>query len=182
MGLLVHSLQEIPSNVQREYYLYLLDYGWKEPLSKTISENLDKIADYASKSNSVFIMGTHGSHVDSEILSWHHINGEEGKKVLPSILITTLNPFLFKELEFKGGKELNGKIILIPLNKCCKTTSEVVLMINQIFSDIREQKPLEKFAVLKKMKKGVGKRLLDGAILQPNISGIGFDLKSFFKK
>jgi hypothetical protein len=84
VGLMIHSLEEIPSNVKRDYYLYLLDYGWKEPLSQTIIDNFDKISDSASKTNSVFIKGTIGSHVDNEILSWHHINAENGEEVLCS--------------------------------------------------------------------------------------------------
>ena len=32
MGLMVHSLEEIPRNVERNYYIYLLDYGWDEPI------------------------------------------------------------------------------------------------------------------------------------------------------
>jgi hypothetical protein len=182
MGLMIHSLDEIPSNAKRDYYLYLLDYGWKEPLSQTIVDNFEKIADSASKSNSVFIKGTIGSHVDNEILSWHHINGENGEKILPAILITTLNPHLFKELEILHKNELNTKIILIPLKKCCKSSTEVINLINQIFKDINDKKPLEKFEVFKEMKRGIGKRILDGVILKPTISGIGFDLKAFFKK
>jgi len=182
MGLMIHSLEEIPSNVHRNYYLYLLDYGWKEPLSQTIVDNFDRIADSASKSNSVFIKGTVGSHVDNEILSWHHINGENGEEILPSILVTTLNPQLFKELEIMNKNELNAKIILIPLNKCCKSSTDVVNLIKQIFKDINDKKPLRKFVVFKKMKNGIGRRFLDGVILKPSISGIGFDLKAFFSK
>ena len=39
MGLVVHSLDEIPKDITREYYLYLLDYGWEEPLSNTVLKN-----------------------------------------------------------------------------------------------------------------------------------------------
>ena len=38
MGLMIHSLGEIPADVQRGYYVYLLDYGWDEPLAKCCSE------------------------------------------------------------------------------------------------------------------------------------------------
>ena len=179
MGLMIHSLEEIPSNIERKYYLYLLDYGWEEPLSKAIKENFNKISDQASKSNSVFIIGTN-DHVDNEILSWHHINGEDGEEVLPSILITTLNPHAFRELKYPMKQKLTPKIILIPLKKYCKTSTEVISLIIQIFKDIKEEKELKKFSIIKEMKKGIGKRLLDGVILQPNFNGVGIDIKSFF--
>ena len=92
MGLMIHSLEQIPENIEREYFLYLLDYGWAEPLSETIKNNFSLIADNASRNNAIFIKGI-GSHVDSQILSWHHINGEEGEDMLPAILITTLNRY-----------------------------------------------------------------------------------------
>ena len=69
MGLMVHSLDEIPESVNRDYYIYLLDYGWKEPLSEVIIQNYTQIADISSKRNAVFISGTIGSHVNNEILS-----------------------------------------------------------------------------------------------------------------
>ena len=181
MGLMVHSLEEIPRNVERNYYIYLLDYGWDEPISNILKDNVDKIADSASKSNSVFIKGTVGSHVDSEILSWHHINGETGEEVLPSILITTMNPHSFRELELDNVKEIKSKIILIPLRKCCSTSTDVISLIKQIFQDINENKKLKDFTVYKEMNKGIGKKFLDGVILKPSFSGLGFDLKTFFK-
>ncbi len=41
---------------------------------------------------------------------------------------------------------------------------------------------LKNFGVKKEMTKGLWKRLLDGVILEPNISGVGFNLKKFFRK
>lgn len=181
MGLMIHSLDVIPANVNKDYYLYLLDYGWKEPLSEVISNNLDKISDLASKNNSVFITGTVGSHVNNEILSWHHINGENGDDILPAILITTVNPHLFRELEFSNKKILKSKMILIPLKKCCKTSTDVISVIRRIFKDINNNNILSEFSVQKEMKKGVAKRFWDGVILQPNFNGVGFDFKKFFK-
>jgi len=32
MGLHIHSLGQLPATVERAYYVYLLDYGWHEPL------------------------------------------------------------------------------------------------------------------------------------------------------
>jgi hypothetical protein len=32
MGLYIHSLSRLPSGLERDYYVYVLDYGWEEPL------------------------------------------------------------------------------------------------------------------------------------------------------
>ena len=44
MGLKVHSLEGFPEDKTRDYYVYLLDYGWKEPLGKSLRENFDHAA------------------------------------------------------------------------------------------------------------------------------------------
>jgi hypothetical protein len=44
MGLYVHSLAEIPTGAERSYYLYLLDYGWEEPLGKSDANGRARIA------------------------------------------------------------------------------------------------------------------------------------------
>ncbi len=183
MGLMVHSLDEIPESVDRNYYIYLLDYGWKEPLSEVITQNYTQIADISSKHSAVFISGTIGSHVNNEILSWHKINGENGELILPALLITTENPHIFRKAACgSSAEQLDLKIILIPLKKYCKTSTDVITLIEQIFNDIQHGCELENFEVKKEMNNGIWKRLFDGVILEPNISGIGFNLKKFFRK
>lgn len=49
MGLMVHSLQNIPESKNRDYLIYLLDYGWDEPISKGLRDNFDKMAEIAAK-------------------------------------------------------------------------------------------------------------------------------------
>ncbi len=182
MGLMIHSLNEIPQNVTRDYYLYLLDYGWKGPLSNIIWENFNKISNEASKTNSVFITGTVGSHVDNEIMSWHHINGEKGKDILPAILITRDNPHTFKDKYINQIDSIESKIILIPIKKHCNSEQDVISLISNIFSDIKDKKILQNFNINKEMRKGFGAKLLNGVILEPSFCGIGFNLRSFFKK
>lgn len=36
MGLYVQSLNNIPQSAHRDYYIYLLDYGWSEPLGNAL--------------------------------------------------------------------------------------------------------------------------------------------------
>jgi hypothetical protein len=57
MGLYVHSLGEIPNGAERAYYVYLLDYGWEEPLGSAVRANLPRMADLASRSDAIVIHG-----------------------------------------------------------------------------------------------------------------------------
>lgn len=182
MGLYVHSLGEIPSGAERAYYIYLLDYGWEEALGNAVRTNLPKMADLASRSNAVVIHGPRGVHFEDEVLSWHRVNGQDAKDVLPAILITTRHPSTFREsfAPEQSAKETRDALLLLPLRKICKSSDDVVALIQRVFDDIRSQKRLSKFRAAKRMRRGVAGALVDAVILQPNISGIGFDLKKFF--
>jgi hypothetical protein len=89
MGLYVHSLGEIPTGAERAYYVYLLDYGWEEALGNAVRANLPRMADMASRSKAVVIHGPRGVHFEDEVLSWHRVNGQDAKNILPAILITS---------------------------------------------------------------------------------------------
>ena len=57
MGLMIHSLGELPVEATRAYYLYLLDYGWHEPLADILHSNFKEMSDLASKHDAVVMMG-----------------------------------------------------------------------------------------------------------------------------
>ena len=86
MGLYVHSLNNIPKSENRDYLIYLLEYGWHEPLGEALSKNFDQMAAKAAKSRSVVIRGTELAHFENEVFSWHQINNERDEKILPAIL------------------------------------------------------------------------------------------------
>ena len=186
MGLHVHSLNNIPKSENRDYLIYLLEYGWHEPLARTLNENFDAMAARAAKSRSVVIKGTELAHFDNEVFSWHQINDERGEDVLPAILISNAHPSYFKENNhgyrsrrglYKETEENELKLILIPLKKFCTTTTQVVELIEKLFLDIEAGKDLADFKIAKEAKKGVGSAIVDSIILEPNISGIGFSFK-----
>jgi hypothetical protein len=182
MGLYVHSLGEIPAGAERAYYVYLLDYGWKEPLGDAVRANLPRMADMASRSNAVVVHGPRGVHFEDEVLSWHRVNGQDAKDILPAILVTTRHPSTFREsLEMKKSrKESRDALLLIPLRKVCKSAEDVVQLMQQVFEDITDNKQLSKFRAAKRMHRGVAGALVDAVILQPKVGGIGFDLKKLF--
>ncbi len=96
MGLKISTIAAIPENVEREYYLYILDYyNWDEPISKTLRDSFDKIAKFAAENNSVAIQGIPESHFYSELMSWEAVNGIDPKELLPALMITTIHPKYF---------------------------------------------------------------------------------------
>ncbi len=181
MGLMIHSLTGIPDQHHRDYYIYLLDYGWNEPLSEALRNNFKQMALLASEQkNAVVVMHPDsGVHFSDEVLSWHSINGEDAEKnqLLPAILVTNRHPAEFKNRVATSQDEIREtglKLILFPLKKYCKNTTEVIELIQRIFSKIKEGKDLDDFAIVQKKTKGVGRAFADSIILEPNIAGIGF--------
>lgn len=188
MGLYIQSLKNIPENVHRDYFIYLLDYGWDEPLGETLKRNFDKMAKIAAENRAVVIVGVDRIHFEDEVFSWHSINGEDAKELLPAMLITNRHPSKFKE-SYERNRTLmveeNLKFILIPLKKFCQTTTDVATLIDKVFRDIQEQKELGDFTIEREMKKGFGRALADGLLLKPNFQGVGYDFNSlidFFRK
>ena len=189
MGLYVSSLATIPVDAERGYFIYLLDYGWSEPLGETLLKNYDKMVVLAAENNAVVIRGTNRVHFQDQVLSWHNINGEDAGELLPAILITNRNPHRFKESfdnTHHDRVETDLKMILIPLRKFCTTTTDVVVLIEKLFNDIKEKKDLSDFKIAREMKKGFGRALADAIILEPNIGGVGFNfnkmIEYFLKK
>ncbi|EMN7432248.1 hypothetical protein WB904_004878, partial [Vibrio parahaemolyticus] len=183
MGLHVHNLGNLPVDSEREYFIYMLDYGWHEPLSEAMRANFTNMARLASKSKSVVIAGVEPIHFENEVFSYHGINGEHGEDILPALMVTTLHPRYFKEHNHSWieSGEIEDKLLLIPLKKCCETTSDVVSLIHKIFKDIESKKELSGFAVHKELNKGSGWRnAADAVILEPNIGGFGINLKKLF--
>lgn len=186
MGLVIHSLEGIPQGHHRDYYIYLLDYGWDEPLGNALKKNFGRMATLASQQeNAVVIMPSEvGAHFSDEVLSWHSINGDDANKedLLPAILVTNRHPFEFKERTTTQQRtEHNLKLILFPLKKHCKDTTEVVSLIQKIFALIKDGKNLEEFNFTKQKKKGIGGALANSIMLEPNFAGMGFSFNKFIQ-
>ncbi len=185
MGLMVHSLEGIPEEHHRDYFIYLLDYGWNEPLSDALRSNFGHMATLASKKkNAVVIMRTdEGVHFSDEVLSWHSINGDDAEKeqLLPAILVTNRHPSEFRKKAMRENEqpEENLKMILFPLKKYCKDTTEVVSLIQKIFTSIKAGKDLDDFGVMREKRKGIGGALANSILLEPNFAGMGFSFNKF---
>ncbi|MHA3059505.1 hypothetical protein ACX1N5_00760 [Acinetobacter sp. ANC 4636] len=188
MGLKVHSLNNIPKTENRDFFIYLLDYGWHEPLAESLRNNFDFMARKAATSRAVVIQGTEIGHFENEVFSWHGINGLDGDVCLPAILITNMHPSDFKDQSFRSRRRFglnidentNLKLILIPLKKVCESTIDVATLIEKIFLDIEHGEDLVNFKVTNELKGGTGKAILDALIIEPNFNGIGFNFRKFF--
>lgn len=184
MGLKIHSIAEIPENVSRSYYLYVLDYyNWDEPIGNTLRSNFDRMAEFASKNDAVVIQPVGESHFFSELLSWESLNGMKPEDVLPAIMITSIHPQYFLERDnqmTRNGSIPKDEIVFIQLKGICSQPTDVLKIIEQIFTDIKEKKEIKNFQVKKEQKAGVGGALVDSLILEPNFAGVGVDLKKVF--
>lgn len=196
MGLYVHSLSRLPLGLERDYYLYVLDYGWEEPLGNALHANFRRMADLAAKNKAVVVAGTDARafadeilsvHVDDPQFSWGNVNGENGEEILPALMISTIHPQKFRE-EVPGYRlpkvrkgVADDKLILIPLRGICKDSTEVVALIERIFRDIAAKKPLADFAIAKEIKAGNGGAFSDAFVLKPALWGVGVDLKELVK-
>jgi hypothetical protein len=179
---MIHSLGEIPADAQRGYFVYLLDYGWDEPLGEVLFKNFDRMADQASRHNAVVLRGLVGSHFADEVLSWHHVNGQPAEKILPAVLVTTKNPHEFRDGDGRrvDGHANNQPMLLVPLREACKSTSDVATLIERMFADIREGKELSNFQIAQELQRGKHGALADALILRPTFSGVGIDLKQIY--
>ncbi len=196
MGLMVHCLGRLPTDLTRSYYIYILDFGWQEPLGDSLRQNFTRMASLAAQNDAVVIAGTDPEtftkevisfHSNSELLSYSHINGRIADDLLPAILITTSHPREFQVLnesetirrKIPADSELD-RLLLVPIRDFCKSPTDVIQLIEKIFRDIREQKRLSEFSIREIMRQDKRTTLTDTLILQPNLSGVGIDLKEFF--
>ncbi len=180
MGLHIHSISKIPMDLEKEYYLYLLEFGPRDPFSEALRACFDEISDWASRSNSVVVRGTDRVHFEDEVFSYHEVNGLDGNEILPAILISTINPHAFNEQHKFGRYRDDDKLIIIPLRKFVDNSDQVYGFVRKLLAELKAGKNLSDIEVIKPRSRSIGKRLLDSIVLQPNFIGIGVDLKSLF--
>jgi len=184
MGLKIHSIAEIPENVSRSYYMYVLDYyNWDEPIANTLRSNFDRMAEFASNNDAVVIQPVGESHFYSELLSWEGINGQSPEEILPAIMVTTIHPKYFIDRNdkiTKGEPIPETEILFLTLKELCNTPSDVIKVIEQLFSDIKNGHKIQNFEISQTLAAGVGGALADSVILKPSVFGMGVDLKQVF--
>ena len=196
MGLYIHNLSHLPMDFGRDYYLYVLDYGWDEPLGEALRINFRRMADLAAKHKAIVLAGTDSrsftdqalsAHVDDAQFSWSNINGVKGEDILPALMISNIHPQRFREenpnyrpIISKMGAA-DEKLVIIPLRGVCSNSTDVMALIERIFRDIAAGKPLSDFAVAKEIMAGKSGAISDAFILKPSLWGVGVDLKELLR-
>lgn len=180
MGLHVSSVSDLPLSEERKYYLYVLDYYcWEEPINEALNKNMDRIASFCAKNDAVMVRGLPDSHFASEVLSWQGINGIDPEELLPAIMITTVHPSYFIENSYSNHiQEIKDSLVFVKVRDVCKTPSDLVVFLEKMFADIKSEKKIKNFSISQEIKAGESGSFVDTLILEPNISGLGVDLKA----
>ena len=188
MGVKVSTIARLPIATDRDYFIYFLDYGWDEPLSKALYDNFDRMALFAAENRSLVVAGLHRQEFANEVLSWHRVNGEDAESLLPAIMIADCDPrTLAQSNEFgplrTGGKRDRTKperFLIIPLKQVCKIATDVTDLLARITEDIRSKKQISNFSVKALIdRSSVG--LAEMVVLKPSIAGVGIDLKKAYE-
>jgi hypothetical protein len=188
MGLKVSTIARLPIATDRDYFIYFLDYGWDEPLSNALHNNFDRMADFAAQHRSLVIEGLNRQEFANEVLSWHHVNGEDAENLLPAIMIADCDPRLLEQSnEFSVRRSVRTRdrakperFFIVPLKQVCKNPTEVAALLTQITEDIKNKRELSNFSV-KKMVNRSAEGLGEMFVLKPSFAGVGIDLKKAFQ-
>jgi hypothetical protein len=188
MGLKISSIARLPIATDRDYFIYFLDYGWDEPLSRALYDNFERMAAFASENRLLVIAGLSRQEFANEVLSWHRINGEDAENLLPAIMIADCDPHTLAQTN-EGGFHRSGRkedrpkperFLIIPLKQVCKTPTDVTDLLTRITADIRKKKKLSDFTVEATIDRS-GEGLAEMIVLKPSIGGVGIDLKKAYE-
>ncbi len=187
MGLKVSTISRLPLDTDRDYFVYFLDYGWEEPFSQALHANFDAFAGGLAGHKGIVIAGLHRQEFADEVLSWHSLNGEPAEQLLPAILISGCHPEEFQvnphsdpswKRDHEGIRRHDGAL-LIPLREICATPDDVVPVITSVLRSIQQGIKVENFQIARRMNDAV--HTADMFILQPNVGGLGLDLREVWK-
>jgi hypothetical protein len=174
MGLILETLADVDPELDRAYWIYLLNYGLESEIASAIKANFWEIAERTSQSRSAIVAGT-SRHFDSEVLRWDHVFGLDGKQHLPALLIARRNPHELAILR-KGEYTPEDEFLLIPLRSLASTGDEALAVLNSVLSDVEAAKPLSEFAINSRMKPHPEAHAAPVLVLQPNFMGLGLNL------
>ena len=144
-----------------------------------LQKNMDRIASFCAENDAVMVRGLPDSHFNSGILSWQWINGIDSEELLPAIMITTVHPSYVIENSYSNhAQEIKDFLVFVKVRDVCKTPSDIVVLLEKLFADIKSEKKIKDFSISKVIKAGESGSLVDTLILEPNISGLGVDVKA----
>ncbi|MEM7130452.1 MAG: hypothetical protein AAF702_29270 [Chloroflexota bacterium] len=199
MGLHISHLKTLKAFPDRDLYVFLLDFGWPDgEYERIFKTHFSTMAQKASDSNSVVIRSNRGVHFANEVLSYYRIFDLNADKVLPAILITKTHPSYF--VETVGPKEpriaepmtdelCRDDVVLIPLKDACDSPEDFTGVVESIFDDLTSGTEIRNFSIAahdshhrasQHSQLSIIERIGNALVLEPNISGIGVDLRKLF--
>lgn len=186
MGLKVTTIARLPEKTGRAFFVYFLDYGWDDDLTRAMYENFDAFAGITAENRSLLISGLNRTEFANEVLSWHHVNSEPADDLLPAIMITDIEPALLigndtfdfgpMKRRSSSGTTHPERFVLLPLREMCRTSADVTRLLQQIANDLKSGKTLSEFEI-QRVKPKNETSVANMVVLQPNIAGVGVDLK-----
>lgn len=181
MGLIISALREIPSDINRKCWIYLLDYGLNSEVSEALRKNFVHFAERSSEASSVVVLGS-SRHVQNDILSWHRVFGLPGDKHLPALLVCTVNPnaLMDDRINADALADQGHKAILIPLSGKEITVEGALLLVDSVFDKI-VQNDLDAIFATHRVEE-TSASTTPVLMLEPNISGIGINLNELWRR
>jgi len=182
MGLHIHTLSKIPDYMDKDWFIYLLEYGPRDPFTAAMNACFDEMAEWSSTGNAVTVKGTTPVHFNDEVLSWHNIGGLDGEDVLPALLISTINPHVFNDFCGPGREKYkpNDKLVVIPLRKIADNSDQVYAVVRRVLKELQQGTNLSSLEATV-AGRGYRQRVVDAVELKPSVAGASIDLKKLFK-
>lgn len=164
--------------MDKDWFIYLLEYGDKDPFTQALRACFDEMADWASQGNSVVIKGTNPVHFNDEVLSWHNIGGLRGEDILPAIMVSTINPHVFNEYEDRTPVKYkpSDKLIIISLRDLATNGDQVYSSVKKIMSELKSAENLTGLSIIK-TENSFREKFVNAFQLKPSFFGVGIDIK-----
>ena len=178
MGVKVTSIAQIPLDLDIAYYIYLLTSRFPYLSSLALEQAFDVMAREAGTGDFIALQGT-THEFGGEVMNAYSIDGIPVEKILPAVLITSVNPHKFEQIrsiDTTGPFKPKERVVLISLRNENITEEHVFKLLEGIIADIRAGKKLCNFSCATNKKS----KFLDALILEPNFYGIGFKPKEIW--
>jgi len=185
MGLHVTSVAEIASKTEGlrgvDYFVYFLNYYQiSDDVVDAFIQEIPALEGHFSKlGNAVLVTSIRNRDFYSDVLSWHNIVGLDAEKVCPCLLICTLAPSEFNQIETKQKSDDGERPwVILELKKYGNTPEDLRELLKKVVSAISRGKGLTEFEE-SDVFLYENRPIITG---KPKLYGVEFDIGSVFQK
>lgn len=177
MGFIATTLATVPSD-RYEWYIFLLEDGWKDATHKQLDENFSVLAREIGEKNLV-VRGTDPITFWNKVIAQYAPLGNvEGQ--LPALLVTNLSP---RALRDNPNALKDAGVVLFSLGSRHMKQDCIVDLLRDIARTLRSQNPFEVLRIGNESEiKGAWGWITKYCLLQPNFIGFGLKLDEIVKK